>query len=200
VKPLVRLLTVIVALLAAGSAGAAEQSYPIDRVLGQADAPVTIIEYASLTCGHCATFYKTTMPKVKEQWIDTGRAKLIYRDFPTGPKGLSVGAAIVVHCAGPERYFGLLGLLFDQQEKWMNAQSPLAELKKLAKLAGLGEDKVDACLQDQGLAAAIDQRAADAATKYGIDGTPSFVIDGKVLAGAQPYEELDKALKAATKK
>jgi protein-disulfide isomerase len=200
VQSFFRLIAVIAALFAAGAARAADESYKIDMVLGKPDAPVTIIEYASLTCGHCAHFHKTTLPRLKSEWIDTGRAKLIYRDFPTQPAALSVGAAMIAHCAGPDRYFGLMGLLFEQQDKWMNAQSPLVELKRLAKLAGMGEDKVDACLKDQAMANAIEQRAKDAANKYGIDGTPSFVIAGKVLSGAQPFEELDKALKAASPK
>ncbi|CAA7623142.1 DsbA family protein [Magnetospirillum sp. SS-4] len=198
-KPFRRLLAVAAALFLGHAAQAAEDGHKIDQVLGKADAPLTIIEYASTTCGHCATFHKTTLPKLKSEWIDTGKAKLIYRDFPTGPKGLSVGTSMIVHCAGPERYFGLLGLVMEQQEKWMGAADKLAELKKLAKLAGLTEDKVDACLKRQDLSDAIEFRAKEAHEKLGIDSTPSFVIDGKVLVGAQSFESLDKALKAAKK-
>ncbi len=198
-KPLSRLLAAIAALFIANTASAADDGYKIDQVLGRPDAPVTIIEYASTTCPHCAAFHKTTLPRLKAEWLDTGRAKLIYRDFPTGPQGLSVGASMIAHCAGPERYFGLLGLIMDQQERWTSSQNPLAELKKLAKLAGMGEDKVDACLARQDLANAISARARDAVDKYGIDGTPAFVVAGKVMPGAQPFEALDKALKAAGK-
>ncbi|MEO0035058.1 DsbA family protein [Phaeospirillum tilakii] len=200
-KTLTRLLAVacLVLLAAAPATRAAEPSFPIDQVLGRADAPVTIIEYASPTCSHCAHFHKTVLPQLKAEWLDTGRAKLIYRDYPTGPHALSVGAAMIPHCAGPERYFGLLGLIMDQQERWMGSDNPLAELKKLAKLAGMGEDKVDACLRRQDLAGAIDARARDAYDRLGIDGTPAFLIGGKVLPGARPFEELDAALKAAAK-
>ena len=106
---------------------------------------------------------------------------------------------MIAHCAGPDRYFGLLGLIMDQQEKWMNAQDKLGELKRLAKLAGMGEDKVDACLKRQDLADAIDARAKDSYEKLGVDSTPSFFVDGKIMVGAQSFEELDKALKAAKK-
>ena len=199
-KPLIRLLGAMAALfLVTQTAAAADLSYPIDQVLGKPDAPITVIEYASTTCSHCATFHKSTLPKFKSEWIDAGKARLIYRDFPTGPKGLSVGTSMIVHCAGPERYFGLLGLVMEQQEKWMGAADKLGELKKLAKLAGLGEDKVDACLKRQDLADAIEARAKEAHDKLGIDSTPSFVIDGKVLVGSQSFEDLDKALKAAKK-
>ncbi|CAA7618502.1 Protein-disulfide isomerase [Candidatus Terasakiella magnetica] len=194
--PLIRLFALVFALAFAGAAQAATpESYKIDQVLGRADAPLTIIEYASTTCPHCANFHKTTLPKLKAEWIDTGRAKLIYRDFPTGPKALSMGASMIAHCAGPDRYFGLLGFIMEQQDKWMSAQNPLAELKKLAKLAGMGEDKVDACLKRQDLADDIDARAREAYEKLGIDGTPAFIVDGKVLPGAQSFEALDKALK-----
>jgi protein-disulfide isomerase len=194
-----RLFAVAAALFLAHAAQAAEDGYKIDQVLGKADAPLTIIEYASTTCGHCANFHKTILPKVKAEWIDTGRAKLIYRDFPTEPKNLSVGASMVAHCAGPERYFGLLGLIMEQQEKWMGATDKVAELKKLAKLAGVTEDKADACLKNQDLAAAIELRAKDAYKTLGISSTPSFIIDGKVLVGVRSFEDLDKALKAAKK-
>ncbi|OAN48101.1 protein-disulfide isomerase [Paramagnetospirillum marisnigri] len=199
-KPFNRLLAAAAALLmSAGFAAAADLSYPIDHVLGRADAPITIVEYASTTCGHCANFHKTTLPRLKTEWIETGKAKLIYRDFPTGPRGLSVGASMIAHCVGDDRYFGLLGLIMDQQEKWMSAKNPLDELKKLAKLAGMGEDKVDECLKRQDLANALDARAKDAQEKLGIESTPSFVVGGKVLVGSQPFEELDKALKAVKK-
>lgn len=199
VKLFVRLLAIVAALFVAQPSRAADDGYKIDQVLGKADAPLTIIEYASTTCPHCAHFHKTTLPKLKAEWIDTGRAKLIFRDFPTGPKALSVGASMIAHCAGPDRYFGLLGLIMDHQDKWMGAQDKLAELKKLAKLAGMGEEKVDACLRQQGLSDAIDARAKDGYDKYGVDSTPSFIIDGKLLVGAQSFEDMDKALKAAKK-
>jgi protein-disulfide isomerase len=199
VKPLNRLLVALALLLLPAAAQAADFSYPIDKVLGKADAPITIVEYASTTCGHCANFHKTTLPKIKSEWIETGKAKLIYRDFPTGPRGLSVGASMIAHCVGPDRYFGLLGLIMDQQEKWMNGKNPMDELKKLAKLAGLGEEKVDECVKRQDLADAINARAKEAHEKLGIESTPSFLINGKLLIGAQSYDEFDKALKAAKK-
>ena len=194
-----RLIAAAGAMLFSQAVAAADLSYPIDQVLGRADAPITVIEYASTTCPHCATFHKTTLQKFKAEWVETGKAKLIYRDFPTGPKGLSLGASMIAHCAGPDRYFGLLALIMEQQDKWMNAQNPLVDLKKLAKLAGLGEDRVDACLKQQDLASAIDARAKEAYEKLGVESTPSLIIDGKVIPGAIPYEEMDKLLKAAKK-
>jgi len=197
VKAFARLFALLAVLAAAAPAAAAEPSFPIDQVLGRPDAPVTILDYSSTTCGHCAAFHATTFPKIKAEWIDTGKAKLVFRDFPTAPADLSLGASMIVHCAGPDLYFRLLGLLFEQQDRWMGAANPLDAIKKLTKLAGMGETKVDACLTREDLAQAIEARAKDAHDRFGIDGTPSFVINGKVLSGARPYEEFDKALKAA---
>jgi protein-disulfide isomerase len=196
--PFVRLLAVIL-LLAAGSAAAADKpdSFAIDQVMGKADAPVTIIEYASTTCGHCATFHKTVLPEIKKNWIETGKARLIYRDFPTGPAGLSVGASMIAHCAGPERYFGVLGMIMDGQDTWMRSDNPLDALKKMVRRAGMTGQDVDACLQRQDLAAAIQDRAAAGGKRYDIDSTPSLVINGKLIVGARDYAEFDKALKAA---
>lgn len=199
-KSVVRLLAAAVLLIAAGAARAQELQYKIDHVMGKADAPITIVEYASTTCPHCATFHHDTLPKLKAEWIDTGRARLIYRDFPTGPKHLSVGASMIAHCAGPERYFPLLGLIMDKQGQWANSSNPLGELKKLAKLAGMGDDKVDACLKDQELANAIEARALDGYRKLGVEATPSILVNGKLVpGGAVSFDELDKVLKAVAK-
>lgn len=198
-KAFVRLF-VLAVVMAAGTARAADkvESFAIDQVMGKPDAPVTIIEYASTTCGHCATFQAEVLPRLKKEWVETGKARLIYRDFPTGPAALSIGASMIAHCAGPERYFGVLDLIMQSQEKWM-AQQPLEELKKVVRLAGITPDQVDACLQRQDLYTAIQARAQAGQEKWGIDSTPSVVIGGKVLKGVRPYEEYEQALKAAAK-
>lgn len=197
-KTLVRSFAFAVALYA-GAASAADKTFPIDQVMGKADAPITIIEYASTTCGHCATLHKTALPKIKSDWVDTGKAKLIYRDFPTGPAALSIGASMIAHCSGKERYFGVLGLIMEQQDKWMSAANPLDALKKMVRLAGMTSEDVDACLQRQDLANDIQARAQDGAKAYNVESTPTLVINGKVVEGARSYEEFDKILKAAAK-
>lgn len=176
-----------------------DDTFPIDQVLGQADAPITIIEYASTTCGHCATFHKQTLPEVKKNWIDTGKAKLIYRDFPTGPAGLSLGASMIAHCAGPERYFGVLGLIMENQDKWLGSKDPLDTLKKTVRLAGLTGADVDACLQRQDLFDGIQKRAEHGHETFKVDSTPSFVVNGKLVVGALPYAEFNKILTEAAK-
>ncbi|MBI2240847.1 MAG: DsbA family protein [Magnetospirillum gryphiswaldense] len=176
-----------------------DDTFPIDQVLGKADAPVTIIEYASTTCGHCANFHKTTLPEVKKNWIDTGKAKLVYRDFPTGPAGLSIGASMIAHCAGPERYFGVLGLIMENQDKWLGSKDPLDTLKKTVRLAGLTGADVDACLQRQDLFEGIQKRAEHGNEVFKVDSTPSFLINGKLVVGALPYAEFNKVLTEAAK-
>lgn len=194
------LCAVFVALSAASAQAAGkDESFPIDQVLGKADAPVTIIEYASTTCGHCATFHKQTLPEIKKNWIETGKAKLIYRDFPTGPAGLSLGASMIAHCAGPDRYFGVLGLIMENQDKWLASKDPLDSLKKTVRLAGLTGADVDSCLQRQDLFDAIQARAKHGNESFKVDSTPSFLINGKLVVGAKAYAEMDKILSDAAK-
>lgn len=199
-KNVVRLFAVLVSLCAGGAAVAADKadSFPIDRVMGKADAPITIIEYASTTCGHCAALHTQGLPKIKADWIDTGKAKLIYRDFPTGPAHLSIGASMIAHCAGPDRYFGVLGLVMEQQEKWMGGGNPLDGLKKLVRLAGMTGEDVDSCLAKQDLAAAIQERARAGQALYDVHSTPTLIVNGTKIEGNDP-EKLEKALKAAAK-
>lgn len=183
----------------AAQAAGKDDTFPIDQVLGKADAPVTIIEYASTTCGHCATFHKNTLPEVKKNWIETGKAKLIYRDFPTGPAGLSIGASMIAHCAGPERYFGVLGLIMENQDKWLGSKDPLDTLKKTVRLAGLTGADIDACLQRQDLFEGIQKRAEHGNEVFKVDSTPSFLINGKLVVGALSYAEFNKVLTEAAK-
>jgi len=201
VKNAVRLFAVMVSLCASGAALAADKgpdTFAIDQVQGKADAPITIIEYASTTCGHCADLAIKGMPKIKAEWIDTGKAKLIYRDFPTSPAHLSIGASMIAHCGGKDRYFGVLELIMAQQEKWMSAANPLDALKKTVRLAGMTGEDVDACLGRQDLAAAIQERAKAGNEVYNVEATPTVIVNGTVIQGNDP-EKIVKALKAASK-
>lgn len=164
-----------------------------ERVIGKADAPITIVEYASLTCPHCARFHKETLPKLKTAYIDTGKAKLIFRDFPFD--GLALRAAALARCAPQERYFAVLDTLFQQQETWSRAKDPLAAIGNIGKLAGMSQATVDACFKDTKLMDSIVQIRLDG-EKQGVDSTPTFIIGGKKISGAQPFEEFDKLLKS----
>ncbi len=176
----------------------------LDRVMGKDDAPLTVIEYASLTCPHCAHFHENVMPKLKAEWIDTGKAKLIYRDLPTGPVNLSIAGAMVTQCAPKDHYFPLLDLLFRSQDRWLGSPHPLDELKRVVGLAGITPADVDACLAKRDLGDAIQTRAQLGTQQFGIESTPSLVIGGKVYAGVQSYDALkpvlERALADATKK
>ena len=189
----------IVALLVmiGASAWAADAVDPLDRVLGKESAPLTLIEYASMTCPHCAHFHETVIPSIKAEWIDTGKAKLIYRDFPTAPVGMAVGVAMITQCAPKDQYFPILGLLFKTQERWMGSQDPLTEIKRTVGLAGLTPSEVDACLKRTELGEAIEARSNQGQAKFGIQSTPTLLVDGKKLEGAQSYADIKKDLEAA---
>lgn len=169
-----------------------------DRLLGSADAPVTMIEYSSLACPHCADFHKNTLPGIKEAYIDTGKVRLIYRDYPIG--AVALAAAMVARCVGERKYFGMIDILFRNQEKWAGSKTPLVEIERIARFAGLSREDVGACLNDRALMEGIQQRAKDANQRYGVDSTPSFIIEGKLVIGALPLEHFREVLDEALAK
>ncbi|MBL6946345.1 MAG: DsbA family protein [Rhodospirillales bacterium] len=169
-----------------------------EMALGSADAPLTIYEHSSLTCGHCATFHAETLSKIKKTYIDTGKVRLVFRDFPLGK--LALIASMLPHCAGPERYFGFLEVLFRSQRTWAPSNNPLLELSRIARLGGMSEEKVQACLNDQVLFEAIEKRAAADGKNFDIDSTPSFVITGEKISGNLPFEEFQKVIDGALEK
>jgi len=187
------------ALLGGITAGAAParalevpQVKPDDRVLGKADAPITIFEFFSLTCPHCADFEEHTYPKLKAEWVDTGKAKIVYRDYPLDQNALK--AAMVARCAPPERYAAFVEVLFKQQLVWAVQKDPTDALKKIAALGGVGAEQFDKCLKDQDLSKQIVAEEYEAQTKYGVDSTPTFFVDGKKVVGALPYDDFVKDL------
>jgi protein-disulfide isomerase len=172
------------------SEGAAAE--PQEQILGDPDAPVTIIEYASLTCPHCAQFHTEVLPELKERYIDPGKVRLIYRDFPLDQMALT--AAALAHCAGPERYFSMLDVLFETQSNWARADNPVTALKRLGKLGGLTEEEMQACLSDQELTDGILQTRLEGQNQYDIGSTPTFVIDGKTYSGSLDVEGFSELL------
>ena len=165
---------------------------PQEQILGKPDAPVTIIEYASLTCSHCAQFHNEVLPKLKERYIAPGKVRLIYRDFPLDQTALA--AATLAHCAGPERYFSMLEVLFETQSNWARAEDPIAALKQLGKLGGLTDQAMDACLADETLTNGILQGRLAGENEYKIGSTPTFIIDGKAYPGSRDVEEFAKLI------
>jgi protein-disulfide isomerase len=173
-----------------------------DRVLGKAGAPVTIIEYASLTCPHCAAFEQQDFPTIRKEWIDTGKAKLVYRDYPLDRYALV--AATIARCAPNDRYFAFIESFFDGQIGWATASDPLVALKGIARLGGMDGAAVDKCLADTKLQEAIVAGEAQAKNDYGVDSTPTFFILGANgstrLVGDLPYADFAKALNEAMPK
>jgi len=166
-----------------------------DNVLGKEDAPVTVVEYASFTCSHCANFHTTTFPKLKEKYIDTGKVKFIFRPFPTGPAQLSIAAGMLAQCVGKEKYFPMASALMETQRNWMMANDPLPLLRKLGNQAGLSNDQIDKCLSDQTLAAEIQQSGVRGYQSFGVEGTPTFFVNGTIVVdGDVSFEDFSKVL------
>ena len=169
-----------------------------DRVLGDPNAPIEIIEYASLTCPHCRHFHTQILPQLKKDYIDTGKVKLIFRDFPFDQLGLM--AALVARCGPPEHYFQFLDVLFQNQQKWENDPDPVKALERIGTLGGLSEADFQACSNNKKIVDGILAGRLEAGKRYDINSTPSFVINGqKRVVGSQPYEVFDDLLKKLEK-
>jgi protein-disulfide isomerase len=166
------------------------QVQPTDHVLGDPKAPITLIEYASLTCPHCAHFSVAVLPELKKKWIDTGKVKLIYRDFPLDQTALK--AAQLAECAGKDKYFGVIDVIFSTQAKWAVASDPIGELAKSLRIAGMGDAEVKACLANDAVANGViaDYRGGET---LGVNSTPTLFINGEQFKGARSVEELDAA-------
>jgi protein-disulfide isomerase len=160
-----------------------------DQVLGAADAPVTIIEYASMTCPHCSHFHKTVYPDLKKKYIDTGKVRFIFREFPLDP--LAAAASMLARCAGKDKYFPLIETFFESQNDWV-VQKPLQPMFAIAKQAGFTQQTFDECLANQQMLNGIEETRTRAASKLNVNSTPTFFINGKLFRGALTVEELDK--------
>lgn len=168
-----------------------------DRILGDPNAPVEIIEYSSLTCPHCRNFHLNVLPELKKKYIDTGKVKMVYRDFPFDRYGLM--AAVMARCAPPNRYFQFLDVLFQNQERWSRSPDPGAALVRIGKLGGLSEDDFQACMNNKQLVDGLIQVRLDANKQFDIKATPTFVINGdKRIVGFQPFEVFDELLEKLT--
>ena len=164
-----------------------------DRILGDPNAPVTIVEYSSLTCSHCRKFHVETLPNLKKTYIDTGKVKLIYRDFPFDQLGLM--AAVMARCAMSDRYFAFIEVLYEQQSNWSRSKTPFEALVKIGKLGGLNPADFEACLKNEALVDGLVKKRLDGQKKFDVNATPTFIIDGDhKIIGAEPYEEFDKIL------
>ena len=161
-----------------------------EMALGDEKAPVTIIEYASMTCPHCATFHATTYPELKKRYIDTGKVRFIFREFPLDQ--LAAASFMLARCAGPDKYFPMIETLFAQQQQWV-VQRPLQPLMAIAKQAGFSEQSFNECLKDQNILDGIED-VRQRGMKLNVQSTPSFFINGKPLRGAFTIEEFEKQI------
>ncbi len=154
--------------------------------MGNPDAPVTMIEYASLTCSHCAHFHNNILPDLKTRYIETGQVRLVFRNFILNQYDLY--ASMISRCAGPERAFGMMTLFYNRQAQWMN-DDIVANLASLARRAGLNRAAFDMCLQNAPLQANILEMQQMGANQDGVTGTPTFFVNGERIDGAVPLEE-----------
>jgi protein-disulfide isomerase len=169
-----------------------EAKGPLDDIpLGSATAPVTMIEYASMTCPHCAAFEVMTFPMLKEKYIDTGKLRYIMREFPLDR--LAAAAFMLARCAGPEKYNPLIETLFAQQQKWA-VREPLPPLLTIARQAGFTQASFDACINDQAMLKKIQEQRDRGSQKFKVDSTPTFFINGTKYSGDMQFEELQKII------
>jgi len=174
------------------------QSLP-DMALGPATSPVTITEYASMTCGHCANFNETVFPKIKSEFIDTGKIRYVFREFPLDIK--AAAGSMLARCIAngdSGKYFAVIDMLFKQQNDWV-MKNTAETLTRIGKQAGLSQQAVETCLKDQAL---LDKIAADqkfASEVLKVNSTPTFFINGEMIKGGTSFEEFDKKIKSLLK-
>ncbi|CBI76049.1 conserved exported protein of unknown function [Bartonella clarridgeiae 73] len=162
-----------------------------DRVEGEENAPVTIIEYASLTCTFCADFYNVILPELRKKYIKTGKVKLIFRDFAYDPR--ATAGFMLARCAPEDRYFPLIEVLFQKQYEWAGAKDALEPLKKIAFMAGFTDESFSACLKNQSILDEVNA-SFERGKELGVTATPTFFINGKKYEGAMSMEALFTAI------
>ena len=183
----------LVSLPGTGPAGAGEPAFAVgDMEMGAKDAPVTIIEYASMTCSHCANFHMGPFKELKAKYIDTGEVRIIFREFPFDPEALQ--ASMLARCVGEKRYFGMLNVLFKSQAKWANSSEPQQALAKIARLGGFTEARFKACMTNQDLADMILKSRLNGSKKFAVESTLSFIVNGVKASVNMTATEWDKLL------
>ena len=165
-------------------------------VIGEESAPVTIVEYMSMTCPHCATFHNNTFDEIKKNYVDTGKARFIIREFPFDPR--AAAAFMLARCtpakpeepSTPNQYFAMVSMLMKQQEAWAGAQDGRAALLQMSKLAGFSQETFQSCLTNQKLLDDVNATMKRGADEFGVNSTPTFLINGKRYAGAMSVESM----------
>ncbi|WP_416408283.1 DsbA family protein [Agrobacterium rosae] len=159
-----------------------------DRGLGDVNAPVKIVEYMSMTCPHCAHFHNTTFDEIKKKYIDTGKVYFVIREFPFDPR--AAAAFMLARCAPEQQYYPFVSMLFKQQQSWATAQDARAALLQMSKMAGFSQETFEACLTNQKLLDDVNATMQRGATEFGVNSTPTFIINGKRYAGDMSVENM----------
>ncbi len=202
------LAAVLAMAIVAGPASAQNTKLPESELMasealpdvpqGKADAPVTMIEYASMTCTHCAHFHETTYPTLLKDYIDTGKVRFILREFPLDP--LATAGFMLARCEGPDKRNAVIDLLFDKQQSWAFTDKPLEALESVVKQTGMSKDKFEACLKDQKLYDQINEVRDRGGQKFGVTATPTFYVNGTKVTGEVNPQTLEKILNPLTAK
>ena len=192
-------LRLIADAMAQDAADVAKPGSLPDMALGPADAAVTIIEYASMTCPHCAAFTENVFPKIKSEYIDTGKIRYVFREFPLDIKaqaGSMLARCIAKGDAG--KYFAVVDILFKQQGEWV-MKNTTETLMRVGKQAGLSQQAVEDCLKDQTLVDKLEADQKYASEVLKVNSTPTFFVNGKMIKGETSFEEFDKRIKSLLK-
>lgn len=163
-----------------------------EMALGKDDAPISIVEYFSMTCSHCANFHNKTFEALKTKYIDTGKVRFVAREFPFDPR--AAAAFMLARCAPKEQYFPFVSMLFKQQASWATAQDGRAALLQMSRLAGFSEETFNACLTNQKLLDDVNAVRERGAKDFGINSTPTFIINGKVYTGDMSIDQMSAIL------
>lgn len=166
-----------------------------EMALGKEEAPVKIVEYMSMTCSHCANFHTKTFDAIKEKYVDTGKVYFVIREFPFDPR--AAAAFMLARCAPKEQYFPFVSMLFKQQASWAAAQDGRAALLQMSRLAGFSEESFNACLTNQKLLDDVNSVRERGAKEFGVNATPTFIINGKVYSGDMSVDEMSAIIDGA---
>jgi protein-disulfide isomerase len=191
-------LAVVLTLAACNRGGGATAVTSDDMSLGNANAPVTVIEYASASCPHCARWNNDVFPQFKARYIDTGRVHYVFREYLTEPRAVAAAGFLLARCAGRDRYFQVLDAIYRAQESMYNSGDFHGGLLRIAQSAGLTEPQFNACVSDEAATAALNRRVETYEREAHITGTPTFVINGRTLDGEQTMAQLDAAIAQAS--